>query len=285
MKRQIRECFVRLAAILWFITSLASLYGASGPTKINHLVLNQMDPAVPLTNRHVLLIFGILQLLLSAYLLIGQNLLVKLVLTICLAFMLLCHRVDLWWSGHTNICEYLGGVPEQLLISPEKYRMLIVAIPLSLLLGSLVLLCRLHFWQECTVRISELKRPASRLKSESPNLLSLLCGWGIGSALIGLLLAGLFFRIWAALPPNFHLMAKEIASVGEFRRAPIVNRGGTELAYLRNGETNVGSFKANVVTREQSQPQFPSVRSTPSIYWYGLFGSAPSYGLFGWSPD
>jgi hypothetical protein len=107
-------------------------------------------------------------------------------------------------------------------------------------------------------------------------LLRLLCGWGIGAALCGLVIGGLHLRAWAALPKHLDAILDETYFHGEILSAPVENHAGTRLIYVRTIEGGVGVFMVDLRTLERAQ-----IGSGKAANW----DRGRSVKLFRWSPD
>jgi Tol biopolymer transport system component len=121
--------------------------------------------------------------------------------------------------------------------------------------------------------------PSSK-KSGVPRVYSpfmrLLCGWGTGAALCGIVMIGLHLRAWAALPAHLDAILDETYFHGEILTAPAVNHAGTSLLYVRTIESGVGVFLVNLTTLART----PIALGKAADHERG--GAVK---LFGWSPD
>jgi len=140
MNRQIHKYFVHPAAVLLFIMALASLYSASGTSGADTFVMDQRDPLLFLKYRHVFLAAGVLELLLSAYLLMGCGLWTKLLLAAWLSTCLLVYRLGFRFTGEPNIYDYLGDIPARFFISAHVFDLVMLVVLGWLSIGSYSLL-------------------------------------------------------------------------------------------------------------------------------------------------
>ena len=104
----------------------------------------------------------------------------------------------------------------------------------------------------------------------------LLKGWGVGVALLGVLIAGLHLRSAARLPPHLDAMLDEVYFHGEILSAPVENKAGTALVYVRTVETGVGVFLVDLTSLDRTQIALAKASDSER-------GGAVK--LFGWSPD
>lgn len=132
MSRRVEEYFLYPAAVLLFFTAMVELSGAISAARI----LDQPDPLLLLSSRLVLVLVGVLELLLSAYLLMGQYGWAKLGLTAGLTTNLLVYRLGLWWAGAPNFGDCVGNFNEWLPISPWSLHVIMVAALGFLIIGS-----------------------------------------------------------------------------------------------------------------------------------------------------
>jgi Tol biopolymer transport system component len=107
-------------------------------------------------------------------------------------------------------------------------------------------------------------------------LWNLLKGWGLGAAILGLLIGIPALHSWVVLPRNLDAMLDEIYFHGEILIAPAINHAGTELVYVRTVEGGVGIFLVNLETLERKQIALAEAADASR-------GGAVK--LFGWSPD
>lgn len=115
-----------------FFMAMVELSGAIGTARI----LDQPDPLLPLSNRLVFVLVGVLELLLSAYLLMGQYGWAKPGLTAWLATNLLVYRLGVWWAGAPNFGDCVGNFNEWLPVSPRTLHVIVVAALEFLIIGS-----------------------------------------------------------------------------------------------------------------------------------------------------
>jgi hypothetical protein len=126
------EYFPYSAAVILFFMAMVELCGAMSAARI----LDQPDPLLPLSNRLVLVLVGMLELLLSAYLLMGRYGWAKPGLTAWLTTNLLVYRLGLWRAGAPNFSDCVGNFNEWLPISPRVLHVIMVAALGLLIIGS-----------------------------------------------------------------------------------------------------------------------------------------------------
>lgn len=132
MSRRVEEYFLYSAAVILFFTAMVELSGAIGAAQI----LDEPDPLLLLSNRLVLALVGVLELLLSAYLLLGQYGWAKPGLTAWLATNLLVYRLGVWRAGAPNFSDCVGNFNEWLPVSPRILHVIMVAALGFLIIGS-----------------------------------------------------------------------------------------------------------------------------------------------------
>lgn len=142
MSKRFQEQFVYSAAVILFVTAVMKLLS----TQIATTQLKHQDPLLFVSNRQIFYLAGGVELLLSAYLLIGQRTVLKLVLIAWLGTNLLVYHVALYWMGAPNACSCLGSFSTQFSISPRALDHALLAMLVWLLAGSYLFLA-LH-WRE-----------------------------------------------------------------------------------------------------------------------------------------
>jgi hypothetical protein len=134
--RNIRECFILSVAIILFVTAAAKLLGATSSAHI----LASFDPMLFLSNREVFRLAAVMELSVSAYLLMGRNHNMKLVLIAGLSAFYLIYRVGLQLVAAPNLFSCLGNLTGLIPISPRILDRLTVAMLGWMLIGSYTLL-------------------------------------------------------------------------------------------------------------------------------------------------
>jgi hypothetical protein len=133
MTRKIHDGFIFSAGVILFATAVAKLYSAGGTAQ----VLTYLDPIIPASNRQVFYISGLLELAISAFLLLkngGQK--TKLLVIAWLATTFLLYRVGLAWEHAPNLCDCLGNLSDTLPISPRIINPVMLAVLGWLFFGS-----------------------------------------------------------------------------------------------------------------------------------------------------
>lgn len=133
LNRKISDWFIFSAAVILFITAAAKIFASFGTAD----ALNTADPLLPLSNRNVFLLAGLIELALSAFLLVQDgNQRMKLSLTAWLATNYLVYRIGVWWIGAPTFCDCLGNLNSELSISPRVIYPVMLAVLVWLLAGS-----------------------------------------------------------------------------------------------------------------------------------------------------
>jgi len=132
----IRECFILSVAIILFVTAAAKLLGATSSAHI----LARLDPMLFLSNREVFRLAAVMELSVSAHLLIGWNHKMKLALIAGSAAFYVIYRAGLQLVGAPNLFSCLGNLTDVISISPRILDRLTVAMLGWMLIGSYTLL-------------------------------------------------------------------------------------------------------------------------------------------------
>lgn len=106
--------------------------------------------------------------------------------------------------------------------------------------------------------------------------LRLLVGWGIGAALVGLVMGGIHLRTQAVMPVNLDKMSDEIFASGRVWDAPLESNDGSKLIYAQDQGDGAGIFIVDLKTLRRTQ-----VGKMTSQDIRGVRG----FKLFGWSPE
>jgi hypothetical protein len=136
MNRKIEAVFFWAAAVILFLTAAAELSSTVNDAQF----LNQSDPLLFISSRRVLALTGVFELLISGFLLMGQNKWLKLGLAAWLATDLLVYRIGLQWTDAPNYSDCLGNFNDWLPIPPRILHMIMVLILGFLIVGSYALL-------------------------------------------------------------------------------------------------------------------------------------------------
>ena len=132
MIKRIQSFFIYSAAIILFIAAAAKLLSATGSAQ----ALDASDSVLYLSHRHIFLLAGGLELVMSAFLLMSRKAKTQLALIAWLAANFLVYRIGLWWMGAPNLCNCLGNLDDYLPISPEVLNATALASLTWLLIGS-----------------------------------------------------------------------------------------------------------------------------------------------------
>lgn len=107
--------FIYSVAVILFVMAACELFTATGIPPL----LNQCDPILGLPLRQVFYLMAGVELVLSAYLLAGQNAKLKLTLIAWLILNLFVYQAGLRWNGAPNYLSCLGNLNANFPISPR----------------------------------------------------------------------------------------------------------------------------------------------------------------------
>jgi hypothetical protein len=127
-----QKWFIFSVAIILFATASAKLLSAHGTAS----ALNRLDPVLFLSNRRVFYLAGVVELVLSAYLLMSRSDGVRLGFIAWLATNFAVYRAGLWWNHSPNLCSCLGNLTDKISISPRILDAALLAILGWLFIGS-----------------------------------------------------------------------------------------------------------------------------------------------------
>jgi hypothetical protein len=123
--------FVVSSGCIFLVTSLAKIISALGRANI----LNFGDPIFGISFRHVMLIMGIWELVISAICLFANNRKLQLFTISWLASCFLVYRFGLWFVGWTRPCPCLGGFYDAIHVSSGLANLINKSIIFYLLVG------------------------------------------------------------------------------------------------------------------------------------------------------
>ena len=132
MAKRTQNIFIFSAAIILFIAAAAKMLSATGSAQ----ALDAPDSVLSLSHRHLFLLEGGLELVLSAFLLMSRNSKTQTALIAWLATNFLVYRLGLWWMGAPNLCNCLGNLDDYLPLSPRFINAVAYASLAWLLIGS-----------------------------------------------------------------------------------------------------------------------------------------------------
>jgi hypothetical protein len=146
-------CVVAVTLFLMGIINILSVNESS-------FLLDQFDPFLFLKNRWCLFAVGMLEIIVSAVLLLGQRIQTRLLWITWLTSMLIVYRVGLRWNDAPNLGDCLGNFDEWLPIPPPLLAMITSTILVFCLASSSILLIynglkRLNFKKAKPVSIIE----------------------------------------------------------------------------------------------------------------------------------
>ena len=142
MRKHLTTLFIYSAGAILFLTATAKIMSAGGSAR----ALNLADPILMLSNRHVLLIVGVVELAIAGVALFGKNRFLQLALVAWLSSNFLIYRIGLWWMGYKKPCGCLGTITDALGISPKDLESIMKGTLAFLLVGSFV--CLLWHWRQ-----------------------------------------------------------------------------------------------------------------------------------------
>lgn len=129
---KIKDIFLWSAAVILFVKALAELSGTLSPAPF----LDEPDPFLLISSRLVLVLLGVCELVLSAYLLMGKNLQIKLWLTAWFATNLMVYRIGLQSQGAPDFSDCLGNFDDWLPVTPRILHVVMEILLIFLLAGS-----------------------------------------------------------------------------------------------------------------------------------------------------
>ena len=132
MNTRLQDAYIYATAGMLFFTALVKFTSLPGTAPI----LDWLDPLLPLSNRMVFLLGGLLELGLSAYLFLGVDRPAKILAIGWLALIYLIYRLGLWWAGAPGLCHCLGNLTDRYPISPVMLNRITWILLGWLLLGS-----------------------------------------------------------------------------------------------------------------------------------------------------
>jgi hypothetical protein len=133
MRPKIQQWYIYSVAVVLFITSVAKLIAATGYVQM----LSYPDPIIPLTNKQLFRLTSVMELMLSAFLLMKSNWRrLKLLAIAWLAIAFMSYRLLLLWYDYPNLSDCLGNINDTIAISPRVLTPLMIALSLWLLVGS-----------------------------------------------------------------------------------------------------------------------------------------------------
>lgn len=128
--------YLLFAIVLLAGTAVAKLYSAAGEARI----LGLRDPLLLLTNRELLMVVGLLELGVVAYLLFRRNTLNKHLLIIWLSLNFIVYRLGIWWVAPGKPCPCLGTLTARLSLKPDTVDLLLKLVIAYMLCGSVLFL-------------------------------------------------------------------------------------------------------------------------------------------------
>ena len=124
--------FVGSALVILACTGLAKLLSSLGTVPI----LELRDPVFRLPNRWFLCLAGAFELCAAAYLLLGRNQRLKLLLVAWLSTIFCLYRLEIWLTQPGKPCPCLGTVTEYLHLKADQAEPILVVLLIYLLAGS-----------------------------------------------------------------------------------------------------------------------------------------------------
>lgn len=133
--------FVRSAGILLAVTALAKLTSSFGTDRI----LDYPDPVFLLKNRHVFVILGVMELIVSFYCFLSNNQKTQASIIAIVSSNILLYRLGVYWLGYKGLCPCLGSMSSVLHVSPRVFDTALQIIMAYLLIGGYALL--IYLWR------------------------------------------------------------------------------------------------------------------------------------------
>jgi DNA-directed RNA polymerase subunit RPC12/RpoP len=125
----------------------------------------------------------------------------------------------------------------------------------------------------------ETDKPAYPAPKKQPFQISpwqrLLCGWGMGALLTGILFGALYLRSSAAMPRHMDAMLDEIFTEGRILDAPIANHSGTTLLYAQELNNGIGVFMEDLASLQRRQIQGFNRTEIQGKKVFKLYGWSP----------
>lgn len=138
---KLTRLFVQSVGIILCLTAIAKLVSAGGSARI----LNLPDPLLILSNKIVLVLVAVMELVIAGFALFSKKINLALYLIAWFASNLLIYRLGLWWSKVAAPCSCLGTVTDALPFSPHTIQLMMKCILGYMLIGSFGLLLRGFF--------------------------------------------------------------------------------------------------------------------------------------------
>ncbi len=151
---RLRILFLRITCVLLALTGLIKLLSAGGESRI----LSDPDPLLPLSNRELMLLAGLMELVVVWFLLSRKPEAARLLIVAALGTEFLLYRIGLWWIHATKPCSCLGNATGWLGISPAVADNTAKAILVFLLVGSYYFLLK---QKRSTRTKAEVEQPSS----------------------------------------------------------------------------------------------------------------------------
>lgn len=130
------QLFIFSSAAILGITSFAKLWSAFGEARI----LSRHDPLLLVTNRELLIITGVIEILTVGALLFAKRERIKLMSLAWLASYFALYRLAVWYLRLPDPCPCLGRITEMLPFRPSTIDLALKTIVAYLLIGSIFLL-------------------------------------------------------------------------------------------------------------------------------------------------
>jgi hypothetical protein len=134
--KKVEAYFAYSVAVIIFIAALTILLAAFG----NNGALDQPDPLLFLKNRIVFFLAAAFEIILSAFLLVGKDNWLKLILVAWVATTFLAYQLGVWWINGPNVYTCLGNLTSALPVHPRTLNEIIFVLLGYFLLGAYVLL-------------------------------------------------------------------------------------------------------------------------------------------------
>jgi hypothetical protein len=124
--------FILSAGCILLVTGLAKIISASGKAEI----LNFNDPLFGMSFRHLMLLIGVVELVISTICFLSKSVRLQAGLLALLATNFLAYRIGLLCVGYHRPCSCMGNLTDALHISPQIADLMIKIVLVYLLIGS-----------------------------------------------------------------------------------------------------------------------------------------------------
>jgi hypothetical protein len=132
MTKNIQQRVLEVVAVILFVMGVVELYAALDSSWI----LSETDPLSHITYRKLFILRGILELVVSAFILIGRSERGRLILSLWFATGLIGYRLAMSWYHTPNVLACLGNRSDWIAISPRAFDRITLLTYAFILFGS-----------------------------------------------------------------------------------------------------------------------------------------------------